>query len=537
MIVGAIAAGFVSLAIATFVHAATGPTITTAIMTSGNATTTSAAIGSNVHDSIIVADPAASTTPTGTVNFNLFSGTSCSGAPTVQSGVSLVNGMASSNATTTPAGGLSYLVAYNGDSTFSAATSSCESLTATQLTPTVSTNILNASSNAVITSAIASTSVTDRATVTGAGATPTGTVDFTFYNNNACSSGSNAGSGISLSGNTATSSTEGALAAGSYSFKAHYNGDANYVAADGPCETLSIGTANVGITTALSSNSITAGNSAYDTAALQNTLSGAGGSVQYVVYTDNACSSALQGAGVMSVSNGSVPNSNSVLFNNPGTYYWQAAYSGDQNNAAATSTCSSEILNVLATSTPPATTTPGTINGEVFNDQNGNGSIDSGDNGLSGWKVQLSGFFWRFHGFFGFGKWGWNWGGAQTATTDANGNYSFANVQDGFYFVSVKPQNGWKATTPPAEVAFIQNGKVVNGINFGEMMQNATSTQGNGHGKGDDQGDDNGNGKDNGNHGQGNNGKHLGEIKHGKTPSGNNGKHEDGNGQGENNDD
>ena len=59
------------------------------------------------------------------------------------------------------------------------------------------------------------------------------------------------------------------------------------------------------------------------------------------------------------VSSGIVPNSNAVAFPTAGTYYWQAIYSGDANNSAATSSCMSEILTVNPIVVPPgmATTT------------------------------------------------------------------------------------------------------------------------------------------------------------------------------------
>ena len=41
----------------------------------------------------------------------------------------------------------------------------------------------------------------------------------------------------------------------------------------------------------------------------------------------------------------SVP-SDAVVFPDAGTFYWQAAYSGDINNAPATSTCTDEVLTV-----------------------------------------------------------------------------------------------------------------------------------------------------------------------------------------------
>src|SRR5207253_5267290 len=45
-------------------------------------------------------------------------------------------------------------------------------------------------------------------------------------------------------------------------------------------------------------------------------------------------------------SDGSVPTSPEVTFQQSGTYYWQAAYGGDKNFNAATSECKSETLVV-----------------------------------------------------------------------------------------------------------------------------------------------------------------------------------------------
>ena len=68
------------------------------------------------------------------------------------------------------------------------------------------------------------------------------------------------------------------------------------------------------------------------------------GTVTYSVYTDSGCSNAASGmqpspATVTVGSGAAVPNSAAVTFPAPGTYYWHAAYSGDSNNAAATSAC------------------------------------------------------------------------------------------------------------------------------------------------------------------------------------------------------
>jgi hypothetical protein len=104
------------------------------------------------------------------------------------------------------------------------------------------------------------------------------------------------------------------------------------------------------IATALSTSSGPIGTSVNDSATLSGATPTAGGSVTYTYYTDSACSAGATAAGTVTVSGGVVPDSTSVPFNTAGTYYWQAAYSGDASNASATSPCTSEILTIDGTS-------------------------------------------------------------------------------------------------------------------------------------------------------------------------------------------
>ncbi len=78
---------------------------------------------------------------------------------------------------------------------------------------------------------------------------------------------------------------------------------------------------------------------------------------------------------------------------------------------------------------------PGSISGTLYNDLNNNGTRDGGEPGLAGWLVKLS--------------------GAQTgtATTDANGNYTFYNLFPGTYTVAEQRGFGW-AQTGPADTVY-----------------------------------------------------------------------------------
>ena len=65
------------------------------------------------------------------------------------------------------------------------------------------------------------------------------------------------------------------------------------------------------------------------------TLSGAntnsaGGTVSYKVFSDLDCAVLLADAGIKTVTNGQVPDSDPVMFSSVGTFYWQAFYSGDR---------------------------------------------------------------------------------------------------------------------------------------------------------------------------------------------------------------
>jgi hypothetical protein len=110
----------------------------------------------------------------------------------------------------------------------------------------VTTRVLNASNSEITNQTVpAGTVVHDEATVANAAGTPagvpapTGTVTFTLYNNGTCNgtvlaTDSNVAlnaSGVATSSNFTTPAT-----AGSFSYLAHYNGDANHPAVDGPCE-------------------------------------------------------------------------------------------------------------------------------------------------------------------------------------------------------------------------------------------------------------------------------------------------------------
>jgi hypothetical protein len=115
----------------------------------------------------------------------------------------------------------------------------------------------------------------------------------------------------------------------------------------------------------------------------QASLSGADaasatGTVTYDVYSDSACST-LAGAGSPEsiTTPGVLPASAAQTLSTPGTYYWQATYSGDSANALSTSPCGSEVETV----TPPAQST------SLFNSLIGGGDVGAAVSVPSGTAV------------------------------------------------------------------------------------------------------------------------------------------------------
>jgi hypothetical protein len=370
--------------------------------------------------------------------------------------------------------------------------------------PTI-TNAIQNSSNTTVTSAPIGSSVHDVVTVASstASTTPTGTVDFNVYSNTTCSGEPTTQSAVALVDGIATSSSTTVPASG-LSYMVHYSGDASTTAANSSCQALTATAANVSISMALSTSSVLAGSSVYATATLNNETADATGTVAYIVYTDNLCTTGADSAGSKSVTSGSIPNSDAKLFNAAGTYYWQAVYSGDQFNSGATSSCLP--LTVLATSTPtpPATSTPGTISGKVYNDQNKNDSVDPGEPGIANVTIWLH---------MGTKKDGYNNPIVQTTTSDANGNYSFTNLALANYFVEEQVPAGWKQTSDDVAVVLGDSNQEAT-VNFANIIKNASST-GKGHHCDNDGDDDDANCTANTTNGH-DNGKHNGWFKNGK---------------------
>ena len=228
--------------------------------------------------------------------------------------------------------------------------------------PTATTTLKNAANNNTIPNGSSipfGSSVYDTATLGNlvTGQTPTGTVQYTFFTNGDCSgTGTSAGlKTLNLDGSVPNSDTQGPLAAGNYSFNAQYlaGNDQNYSDSEvSACEPFTVLKTSPTISTLLSESTGNVGDSVHDSATISGATADAGGTVKYAFYSSlsacNAGTFATPGGtslGTKTVTNGSVPDSDSTgPINAAGSYYFRAFYSGDNNNNGASSVCTDEQL-------------------------------------------------------------------------------------------------------------------------------------------------------------------------------------------------
>ena len=269
-------------------------------------------------------------------------------------------------------GTYSFDATYSGDSNY-VSKSVCEPFNIGQLTPTISTIVLDASTNAAWSgSEVTGTSANDTATVSGSGPTPSGTVTYTFYANGGCT-GLGAPEAVTMAnGAVPHSSSTSALGAGSYSYKAHYSGDTNYLAVDSVCETFGLAKAFPTIVTDVSdattnghwSGSETTGAVAFDTATVTGVTGlTPSGAVRYTFYGAADCTGTGSPETVTLTGSGTVPNSANTSALTTGSYSYNATYSGDSNYLASTSGCEAFTVReaVIAPVLGPVSLSPSSV--------------------------------------------------------------------------------------------------------------------------------------------------------------------------------
>jgi hypothetical protein len=188
----------------------------------------------------------------------------------------------------------------------------------------------------------------DEAALSGQTRTAGGTVSYTVYSDSRCTAGARSAGTVRVSnGRVPESSALSFNTPGVYYWQAVYSGDAPNSGSSSKCgsEQLTVAKASPQISTSFNLNVHNGAATAYDTATLSGATATAGGTVTYTVYTNSSCTAGARPAGTVTVTNGQVPKSNTLSFTS-GTYYWIAAYTGDANNNAVSSTCGSEVMTL-----------------------------------------------------------------------------------------------------------------------------------------------------------------------------------------------
>jgi hypothetical protein len=182
------------------------------------------------------------------------------------------------------------------------------------------------------------------ATSTLAGDTPDagGKVTYYYFTGDLCSVGAvQVGSPVTVTGGSVQPSTPQQFdTAGSYSWKALYDGDLNNNRAESACEPLTVSKTNPSVSIRLYPNATSVYGSVKAQAFLVGLSPTAGGNVTYEYFPGSICAGTNNTiVSVNDVMSGRVPHSTTQAIGSAGSYSWKAFYSGDQNNSPATSPC------------------------------------------------------------------------------------------------------------------------------------------------------------------------------------------------------
>jgi hypothetical protein len=335
-------------------------------------TNTSVALNSVVHDTAHVTG-GVSGFPIPAISFTLtsnYSGTCAAGAAVTLDGTDAGNSDPRTvDSAALTAGAYAYRAVVGSDSNYDGATGACEPFSVGKANTTTATTIHNgnpatdiAAGN--VSTVVAGSTVHDKATVTGqvGGIAITGNVTFTWFTTSDQCTGASTGAGtvtLDANGVAHPSTSFGPLPAGLRSFRATYNGDANYNASTGACEPLTITIAPSAIATDIHDAAHTVqplnlpngpdkGTAVFHDSARLTTTSGQAptGTVTFVFFNNGTCTgNPLDNSGALGLTasnaNGGSVDATSYTKSptTAGHYAFRASYSGDPFNGPSTAAC------------------------------------------------------------------------------------------------------------------------------------------------------------------------------------------------------
>jgi uncharacterized repeat protein (TIGR01451 family) len=346
------------------------PTTTTTKLSGGGkeGTTITVPEGTAVTDKASLSGEHAAAA-TGKVDYKVFSDKECKTPPTAAGSVEVSAGaVPSSEAKTLSAGTYYWRASYSGDTHNKASESSCGSeIEAVEQKPvkaepiTTTTKLSGAGKEAASITVPEGTAVTDKASLSGEhAAAATGKVDYKVFSDKECSKEVASAGSATAAGEAVPASSAQTLAPGTYYWQASYSGDEANAPSKSECgsevETVEQKPVKAEPTTATTklsgagkeaaSITVPEGTAVTDKATLAGlNAATATGKVDYKVFSDKECSKEVASAGSATAAGEAVPASSAQTLA-PGTYYWQASYSGDEANAPSKSECGSEVETV-----------------------------------------------------------------------------------------------------------------------------------------------------------------------------------------------
>jgi lysophospholipase L1-like esterase len=300
-----------------------------------------------------------SSSATGKVTYDVYSESACKTLVKAAGEVTVSGKSVPASSEETPTAGASYYwqATYSGDSKNSGSVSACTEIETIKANTSLSTKLSGESKEGETITVLEGSGVKDKATLTGTNvSSATGTVKYHIYSESKCETSVKAAGEATVSGEVVPASSEETPEAGaSYYWQATYNGDSLHQASTSPCTEIENIQAKTTLSTSLAGEESSGEEievqeelPVVDNATLHGEhLASATGTVKYKIYSDSECKTLVAEAGEVTVSEGSVPESSEETLA-PGTYYWQAAYSGDSTHQASTSPCGKEVLIVKA---------------------------------------------------------------------------------------------------------------------------------------------------------------------------------------------
>jgi hypothetical protein len=334
------------------------------------------------------------TKATGTVKYAVYSDKECKTLVAKAGEVSVTGGVVpSSSAEVVSAGTYYWQATYSGDASNQSSTSVCGTeISIIKASASLTTSLLGEGQSGSQIEILEGVAVNDTATLNSVYASiATGTVTYNIYADSECKELVAKAGEVSVTNGNVPASGQEKLKVGTYYWQTVYSGDINDEGSTAACgeEIETVTTATL-LATSLSGGghsggtiSVVQGTGIIDQAKLNGTNAAkATGNLEYAVYSDSGCKELVGTGDEVTITNGNIPASNQVKLA-PGTYYWQASYSGDEANHQATTACGDEIAEVRATTSLATSLSSGGRSHEAISALEGVGITDDASLGGS----------------------------------------------------------------------------------------------------------------------------------------------------------